>query len=399
MPDKAIDIIDEACSKTKMTKIGASIGEDIGSENSLKKRILEIKESKNLSSLIEVTEQEVQEIVSDWVGVPVKKLTSDDIGKLKKLEDALKKNIIGQDEAVMALAKAIKRSRVGIRDPKRPIASFLLTGPTGVGKTALVKTLAATVFDSETNLIRVDMSEYMEPHSVSKLIGAPPGYIGFSEGGQLTEKVRKKPYSIVLFDEIEKAHPDVYNMLLQILDEGRLTDAMGKVVNFKNTICIMTSNIGARNITDNKNLGFITKESKEEEYKKMKTQVMADINKHFNPEFLNRLDDIIVFNRLDKTSINKITRLMLKDVEKRAKLQGIKIKFEDSVVDYISKVGFDDKKGARPLKRAIQSKIEDKFADYVLDKKISTKDSIYVSFSENQEGIVMQKRIKTKTKV
>ena len=399
MPDKAIDIIDEACSKTKMTKIGASIGEDIGSENSLKKRILEIKESKNLSSLIEVTEQEVQEIVSDWVGVPVKKLTSDDIGKLKKLEDALKKNIIGQDEAVMALAKAIKRSRVGIRDPKRPIASFLLTGPTGVGKTALVKTLAATVFDSETNLIRVDMSEYMEPHSVSKLIGAPPGYIGFSEGGQLTEKVRKKPYSIVLFDEIEKAHPDVYNMLLQILDEGRLTDAMGKVVNFKNTICIMTSNIGARNITDNKNLGFITKESKEEEYKKMKTHVMADINKHFNPEFLNRLDDIIVFNRLDKTSINKITRLMLKDVEEKAKLQGLKMKFDDSVVDYISCVGYDNKKGARPLKRAIQSKIEDKFADYVLDKKISTKDSIYVSFSENQEGIVMQKRIKTKTKV
>jgi len=235
------------------------------------------------------------------------------------------------------------------------------------------------------------MSEYMESHSVSKLIGSPPGYVGFGEGGYLTEKVRRKPYSVILFDEIEKAHPDVYNLMLQILDDGRLTDSTGKIVDFKNTICIMTSNIGARSITDKKVMGFAGKESKEEEYSKMKEVVLAEVAKRFSPEFLNRLDDIIVFNKLDRISINKITRLMLKDVEMRAKLQGVKIKFEDSIVDYISDIGFDNKKGARPLRRAIQSKIEDKFADLIIDEKILPKENIIVYYSKEKDEVMIEK--------
>jgi len=235
------------------------------------------------------------------------------------------------------------------------------------------------------------MSEYMESHSVSKLIGSPPGYVGFGEGGYLTEKVRRKPYSVILFDEIEKAHPDVYNLMLQILDDGRLTDSTGKIVDFKNTICIMTSNIGARSITDKKVMGFAGKESKEEEYSKMKEVVLAEVAKRFSPELLNRLDDIIVFNKLDRISINKITRLMLKDVEMRAKLQGVKIKFEDSIVDYISDIGFDNKKGARPLRRAIQSKIEDKFADLIIDEKILPKENIIVYYSKEKDEVMIEK--------
>ena len=314
--------------------------------------------------------------------------------RLKNLENKLKKKIIGQDEAVVLLTKAIKRNRVGLRDPKRPIASFLLTGPTGVGKTEIVKALAVELFDDENSIIRVDMSEYMESHSASKLIGSPPGYVGFGEGGYLTEKVRRMPYSIVLFDEIEKAHTDIYNILLQILDDGRLTDSLGRTVDFKNTICIMTSNIGARNIVDNKSVGFVKEENKEDAYERMKNSVMEEVNKKFSPEFLNRLDDVIVFNKLDETSVKKITRLLLKDVESRAKLQGIKIKFEEDLVEYISKIGYDSKKGARPLKRAISRKIEDKFADYIIEQKIDMKDSIIVSFSKEKNDVVIKKKEK-----
>ena len=388
LPDKAIDIIDEACSKAKNIKTSKEKECVTDKLAEIKEKILEEKRVKKCTT---ITSKDIEEVVSRVVKIPVEKLSKDDMLKLKDLENKLKKRIIGQDEAVVTLAKAIKRNRVGLRDPKRPIASFLLTGPTGVGKTEIVKALAAELFDDENNIIRVDMSEYMESHSTSKLIGSPPGYVGFGEGGYLTEKVRRKPYSIVLFDEIEKAHTDVYNMLLQILDDGRLTDSQGRTVDFKNTICIMTSNLGARNIVESKSVGFVKEENKDEAYSKMKKAVMEEVNKKFSPEFLNRLDDVIVFNKLDEPSVKKITRLLLKDVESRAKLQGIKIKFEDNLIDYISKVGYDSKKGARPLKRAIQSKIEDKFADYIIEQKIDLKDSVIISFSENKNDVVITK--------
>ncbi len=391
LPDKAIDIIDEACSKAKYVKSKKQEADNKVEE--LKNKILKTKDEKRTISILS---KDVEEVVARMVKIPVEKIGKDDILRLKGLEEKLKKRVIGQDEAVTLLARAIKRSRVGLRDPKRPIASFLFTGPTGVGKTEIVKALAAELFDDENSIIRVDMSEYMESHSVSKLIGSPPGYVGFGEGGYLTEKVRRHPYSIVLFDEVEKAHIDVYNMLLQVLDDGRLTDAQGRTVDFKNTICIMTSNLGARNIVDNKSVGFVKEESSHEAYIKMKKAVMEEVNKNFSPEFLNRLDDVIVFNKLDEDCVKKITSLLLKDVEKRAKLQGVKIKFEQGVVDYITKIGYDAKKGARPLKRAIQSKIEDKFADYVIDQKITMEDSIIVSFSESKDEVIIKKKERSK---
>jgi len=394
LPDKAIDVIDEACSKVKYIRNEKQESKDVLEE--LKEKIQETKVAKKC---ITIEGKDIEEVVARITKIPVEKIGQDDMLKLKALETRLKKRVIGQDEAVEALSRAIKRNRVGLRDPKRPIASFLLTGPTGVGKTEIVKALATELFDDENNIIRVDMSEYMESHSTSKLIGSPPGYVGFGEGGYLTEKVRRKPYSIVLFDEIEKAHVDIYNILLQILDDGRLTDSQGRTVDFKNTICIMTSNLGARNIVENKSVGFVKEENKEEAYNKMKKEVMEEVNKKFSPEFLNRLDDVIVFNKLDETSVKKITKLLLKDVEQRAKLQGIKIKFEDNLVDYISKEGYDLKKGARPLKRAISRKIEDKFADYVIEQKIDMKDSILISFSESKNDVVIQKGKEKKVKL
>lgn len=391
LPDKAIDIIDETCSNVKYIKVKK--GKKQNEIELLKEKIINQKTTNNV---IKIMPKHVDEIVSNMVKIPVEKLSEDEMVRLKDLENKLKKRVIGQDEAVISLAKAIKRSRVGLRDPKRPIASFLLTGPTGVGKTEIVKALAVEVFGNENSIIRVDMSEYMESHSTSKLIGSPPGYIGFGEGGYLTEKVRRTPYSIVLFDEIEKAHVDVYNILLQILDEGRLTDSQGRTIDFKNTICIMTSNLGARSIIENKSVGFVKEKSKEEAYEKMKSAVMEEVNKRFSPEFLNRLDDVIVFNKLDESSVKKITKLLLKDVEQRAKLQGLKIKFEDDLVDYISKIGYDSQKGARPLKRAIQSKIEDKFADYIIEKKIDVKDNIIISFSKSKDAIVIKKKENSK---
>lgn len=389
LPDKAIDIIDEACSKAKYIK--RSILDSKDKVEQLKEQILDSKVNKKN---ITINSNDVEEVVSRMVKIPVEKLGKDDILRLKNLENKLKKKVIGQDEAVTLLAKAIKRNRVGLRDPKRPIASFLLTGPTGVGKTEIVKALAIELFDDADSIIRVDMSEYMEAHSISKLIGSPPGYIGFGEGGYLTEQVRRRPYSIVLFDEIEKAHTDIYNLLLQILDDGRLTDSNGKTVDFKNTICIMTSNLGARNIVENKVVGFAKDQTDAQAYEKMKQSVMEEVNKNFSPEFLNRLDDVIVFNKLDKASVKKITRLLLKDVENRAKEQGIKIKFEDSLVEYISNIGYDPKRGARPLKRVITSKIEDRFADYVIEQKIDVKDSIIMYFSKEKNAVQITKNDK-----
>lgn len=383
LPDKAIDVIDEACSKSK------SIVEKQNKEEFelLKEKILDIKKMEKVN--IKITKEDIEDVISRWVKVPVKELKKDDKLKLLNLEKVLKSKIIGQDEAIDALVHSIKRNMVGIRDEKRPIASFLFTGPTGVGKTQIVKMLAEELYSNE--VIRLDMSEYMEAHSISKLIGSPPGYIGFDDGGKLTNMVKRKPYSIILFDEIEKAHSDIYNVLLQILDEGRLTDSKGKTVDFKNTICIMTSNIGARSITENKKVGFTKDNTEDIEYLKMKDSVMKEVTKRFSPEFLNRLDDVIVFNKLNRISINKITRLMLKDVEKRAKLKGLKMKFTDSIVEYISNVGYDEKFGARPLRRAIQSKIEDTLADYILEDKINSKDSIVISFSKAKDKVVIEK--------
>ena len=390
LPDKAIDIIDEACSKVKYAHCDNKSKKKMEDIELIKSKILN---EKNKQKQITISEGDIEDVVAKITKVPVEKIQQDEMLKLRDLENKLKKRIVGQDEAITLLVKAIKRNRVGLRDPKRPIASFLLTGPTGVGKTGIVKALAEELFDDENAIIRVDMSEYMESHSTSKLIGSPPGYIGFGEGGYLTEKVRRNPYSIVLFDEIEKAHTDVYNILLQILDDGRLTDSQGRTVDFKNTICIMTSNLGARNIVESKSVGFVKQEeNKQEMYEKMKKEVMEQVNKKFSPEFLNRLDDVIVFNKLDKPSVKKITKILLKDVEQRAKTQGIKIKFEDDLIDYISKIGYDSKKGARPLKRAIQSKIEDKFADYIIEQKIDVKDDIIISFSKEKNDVIITRK-------
>lgn len=390
LPDKAIDVIDEACSSAKIKTISSNI---TNFSSDLESLLYEFKSEHLISKKaksITLTIEDICKVISNWTKIPISKLKTKEAERYRNIEKVLKEKIIGQNEAIEKISKAIIRGRVGLKDPKRPIGTFLFIGPTGVGKTELVKTLALELFDKSDSLIRLDMSEYVEPHSVAKLIGSPPGYVGFGEGGILTDKIKKKPYSIILFDEIEKAHSDVYNILLQILDDGRLTDSMGRTVDFKNTICIMTSNIGARNITESKNMGFVKAQTKQEEYEKMKASVMEEVNKKFSPEFLNRLDEIIVFNTLDETSVRKITRLLLKEVEDRVKTQGIKVQFEDSIVEYISKVGFDLKKGARPLKRAIQSKIENKFAEYVIDRKIDTRDSIVVSFSTKDNDIIIK---------
>lgn len=422
LPDKAIDLVDEACSKIKLktvtmpdsiTKVEKKINkiskekeEAIISqsfeeaaklrdeEKKLKEKLLKAKEDWNKEEKnkeAKVTEADICNVISGWTKIPVSKLTETETQKLKNLDNILKERVIGQDEAVESLARAIKRARVGLKDEKRPIGSFMLLGPTGVGKTELTKALAESLFGDENAMIRFDMSEYMEPHSISKLIGSPPGYVGYDEGGQLTEQVRRKPYSIVLFDEIEKAHPDVFNMLLQILDDGRLTDSNGRTVNFKNTVIIMTSNAGARNIVENHSIGFVTKEDSKKDYEKTKEQVMSELKKIFRPEFLNRLDEIIVFKKLSVESVEKITRLMLNDFEKRVDAKNMKLNISDDVIKYISKVGFDDVYGARPLRRAIQSKIEDKFAEAILDGKIKDGDKVGIDIKDDE---IIVKKIK-----
>ena len=402
LPDKAIDLIDEAASKVKMKtytkpdslkklddeieKLTREKEEAIATQNfekaanlrdkeKNKKKELEEKQEKwkntNNKKVSIVTAEDIANVIATWTGIPVNKITESENEKLKNLEENLHKRVIGQDEAVTAIAKAIRRGRVGLKDPNRPIGSFLFLGPTGVGKTELSKALAENLFGNENTMIRIDMSEFMEPHSVAKLIGSPPGYVGYDEGGQLTEKVRRKPYSVILFDEVEKAHPDVMNMLLQILEDGRLTDSQGRTVNFKNTVIIMTSNVGARLITDRNKLGFTNnqneKEKNKEDYEETKKEVMAELKKQFRPELLNRIDDIIVFHKLENKDIEKIIDLMLNQVSKRMKAQNIEIEISDEVKKVIAEKGVDNNYGARPLRRAIQSMLEDKIAEAILD--------------------------------
>lgn len=428
LPDKAIDLIDEASSKarlktytepdslkelqeeiekTKNEKEEAVLNQKFEKAAELRDAEKALREkfekeqskwkNKNTKSIVTITEENIAEVIANWTGIPAKKITEDENEKLKNLEKELHKRVIGQNEAVEAVSKAIRRSRVGLKDPKRPIGSFLFLGPTGVGKTELSKALAEVLFGDENAMIRLDMSEFMEPHSVSKLIGAPPGYVGFDDGGQLTEKIRRKPYSVILFDEIEKAHPDVMNMLLQILEDGRLTDSQGRTVNFKNTVIIMTSNLGARLITDRKQLGFAnqvatnktnenseseaknSKELKEnisqdknakKEYEEIKKEVMAELKKELRPEFINRIDEIIVFHKLNDNDINQIIDIMLKGVVNRLKEQKYEIEFEPDVKEMIAKEGIDKNFGARPLRRTIQNLIEDKLAEEILDGKL-----------------------------
>ena len=404
LPDKAIDLIDEASSKarlrtytepdslkelqekiekTKNEKEEAVLNQKFEKAAELRDTEKALRDkfekeqnkwkNKNTKSIVTITEENIAEVIANWTGIPAKKITEDENEKLKNLEKELHKRVIGQNEAVEAVSKAIRRGRVGLKDPKRPIGSFLFLGPTGVGKTELSKALAEVLFGDENAMIRLDMSEFMEPHSVSKLIGAPPGYVGFDDGGQLTEKIRRKPYSVVLFDEIEKAHPDVMNMLLQILEDGRLTDSQGRTVNFKNTVIIMTSNLGARLITDRKQLGFANKEGEadsKKEYEEIKKEVMAELKKELRPEFINRIDEIIVFHKLNDNDINQIIDIMLKEVVNRLKEQKYDVKFEPDVKEMIAKEGIDKNFGARPLRRTIQNLIEDKLAEEILDGKL-----------------------------
>ena len=401
LPDKAIDLIDEAASRARLKTYTEpdslkELEEEIANINKDKEEAVktqkfekaaklrdkekELKEkyekeqkkwqNKNNKSVTDITEENIAEVISSWTGIPAKKITEDENEKLKNLEKNLHERVIGQDEAVEAVAKAIRRGRVGLKDPKRPIGSFLFLGPTGVGKTELSKALAECLFGDESAMVRIDMSEYMEPHSVSKLIGSPPGYVGFDDGGQLTEKIRRKPYSVVLFDEIEKAHPDVMNMLLQILEDGRLTDSQGRTVNFKNTVIIMTSNIGARLITDKKSLGFSNNKeenTENKEYEETKKEVMEALKKELRPEFINRIDEIIVFHKLTDKEIDKIIDIMLKEVVNRLKEQKIEIELEPEVKKLIAKKGIDKNFGARPLRRTIQSVLEDRLAEEILD--------------------------------
>ncbi len=409
LPDKAIDLVDEAASRVRLRAYTAPDDlQDIENKiKSLEKEKAEavnnqdfehaaairdeekklrteledkkkIWQEKNEHKNGEVTSEDIAEIVSSWTGVPVVQLTQEESQRLLKLEDILHERIIGQNEAVTAVSKAIRRGRVGLKDPNRPVGSFIFLGPTGVGKTELCKALAQAMFGDENAMIRFDMSEFMEKHTVSKLIGSPPGYVGYDEGGQLTEMVRRKPYSVLLFDEIEKAHPDVFNMLLQILDEGRLTDSQGRHVNFRNTVIIMTSNVGARLITEKQtNLGFFGGEEKaDNDNAKIREAVLGELKKLFKPEFLNRVDDTIVFNKLTENDIQAIAKNLLKNLKKRLNDLDIKAEFDDSAVEAVAKAGFDEIYGARPLKRAIQSNIEDAISEKMLDGSIKSGDIV-----------------------
>ena len=331
-----------------------------------------------------VGEDEIADVVSGWTKIPVKKLTEGEAARLKKLEATLHKRVIGQEEAVSAVAKAVRRGRVGLKDPKRPIGSFLFLGPTGVGKTEISKALAEAVFGQEQAMIRVDMSEYMEKHSVSKMIGSPPGYVGHEDGGQLSEKVRRNPYAVILFDEIEKAHPDVFNILLQVLDDGHITDSQGRKVDFKNTIIIMTSNAGAQAIVEPKKLGFASGNDEKQNYERMKGSVMEEVRRIFKPEFLNRIDETIVFRALNKDDMKQIVGLMTKELAKRCETQlGITLVVRDAAKQYIVDKAYDPKYGARPLRRKIQDEIEDPLAEKLLDGSIRRGDEVIVTTKKN----------------
>ena len=416
LPDKAIDLIDEASSKLRLTvytepeeikKLEAEIkkledqkeeaikaeayekaGEIKKKQQKKQEKIEKIREKwekeKNSRKLV-VGENEIADIVSDWTKIPVRKLAEEESERLLKLESILHERVVGQEEAVSAVARAIRRGRVGLKDPKRPIGSFLFLGPTGVGKTELSKALSEAMFGTENAMIRVDMSEYMEKHSVSKMIGSPPGYVGYEEGGQLSEKVRRNPYSVILFDEIEKAHPDVFNILLQILDDGHITDAQGRKVDFKNTILIMTSNAGAENIISPKRLGFSSESGEKADYAFMKERVMEEVRRMFKPEFLNRIDEILVFHPLTKENIKTIAGILLRGIEKRTKDQlGMTLTITDDAIDFLADKGYDSKYGARPLRRTIQTQIEDQLSEKILEGTIRKKTEVRIEKDGDQ---------------
>ncbi len=416
LPDKAIDLMDEAASRKQlrgyqafgqMEKLQQKLEQmqqekeewivrgdferasELQSEQQQYEKELQKEqkkqEKKHFGKKMTVTEEDVADVVAVWTKIPVSRLTEKESARLLKLEDTLHKRVVGQDEAVTAVAKAIKRGRVGLKDPKRPIGSFLFLGPTGVGKTELSKVLAETVFGSENAMIRVDMSEYMEKHSVSRLVGSPPGYVGYEEGGQLSEKVRRNPYAVLLFDEIEKAHPDVFNILLQVLDDGHITDSQGRQVDFKNTILIMTSNAGAQSIIAPKKLGFASLDDEKHNYEYMKGSVMEEVRRMFKPEFLNRIDETIVFHALNRENIAKIAEILLGQFAKRCKEQmDITLKVSPAARELIAKAGYDEKYGARPLKRAIQTKVEDALAQEILEGKVKAGDKVLLGISKEE---------------
>ena len=424
LPDKAIDVMDEACSKvslkgykvpenltaleTSFKELAGQKEESIRSGNfaeasliqkeqdEVRRKLDAVKkrfEKKNASAHPHVTEDDIAEVVSAWTKVPVQKLAESDADRLKKLESVLHKRVIGQEEAVSAVARAVKRGRVGLKDPKRPIGSFLFLGPTGVGKTELSKALAEALFGNEESMIRVDMSEYMEKHSVAKMIGAPPGYVGHEEGGQLSDQVRTHPYSVVLFDEIEKAHPDVFNILLQVLDDGHITDSQGRKVDFSNTVIIMTSNAGAKAIVEPKKLGFAAKEDPAGDYKRMKQNVMDEVRMIFRPEFLNRIDEIIVFHSLDKSHLRKIVSLMCREFTKRLEDQlGIHLTLRESAKNLLAEKGTDSKYGARPLRRALQTELEDRMAEAILNGEVKPGDHVEAGTSKKEIRFIVNEK-------
>ncbi len=416
LPDKAIDVIDEASSKVRLSTFTAppDINEmekqiadlEVEKETSIKdeayERAGEIKKKQNeiadklreakmdweaKSSMADqvVGEDEVASIIAGWTGIPIQKLTEEEGVRLKNLENVLHERVVGQNDAIVALSKAIRRGRVGLKDPKRPIGSFLFLGPTGVGKTELTKALSEALFGDENALIRVDMSEYMEKHSVSKLIGSPPGYVGYDEGGQLSEKIRRKPYSVLLFDEVEKAHPDVFNVLLQVLDDGHITDAQGRRIDFKNTVIIMTSNAGARNIVAPKKLGFASQVDADANYTDMRKNVMDEVKKLFRPEFINRIDETIVFHALTKENIREIVGILFKQLSTRMdKNMGITVDLDEAARDHLAEEGYDEVYGARPLKRAIQQQVEDQLAEHILDGKVKEGDAVMIGLADGK---------------
>ena len=423
LPDKAIDVMDEACSRVSLkgykvpdnlTALGETVKElaaqkeeavrkgDFAEASLIQKEQEQAEEKlagvkkrfrkKTASAKPEVTEEDIAEVVSAWTKVPVQKLAESDADRLKKLESVLHKRVVGQEEAVSAVARAVRRGRVGLKDPRRPIGSFLFLGPTGVGKTELSKALAEALFGSEGSMIRVDMSEYMEKHSVAKMIGSPPGYVGHEEGGQLSDQVRTHPYSVILFDEIEKAHPDVFNILLQVLDDGHITDSQGRKVDFSNTVIIMTSNAGAKAIVDPKKLGFAVKEDPADDYKRMKQNVMDEVKQIFRPEFLNRIDEIIVFHALDKTHMKKIVTLMCRDLAKRlAEQMDIRLTLRESAKALIVEKGTDAKYGARPLRRALQTELEDKLAEAILNGEVKPGDHVEAGTVKKEIRFIVRK--------
>ncbi|MFO7263038.1 MAG: ATP-dependent Clp protease ATP-binding subunit ClpC [Bacillaceae bacterium G1] len=424
LPDKAIDLIDEAASRVRLRSYTVppnlkELEQQVEAVRKEKEAAVQSQEFEKAAALrdkeqrlreeleetkakwkeqqgqtdSEVTGDDIAEIVASWTGIPVKKLAEEESERLLNMENILHQRVIGQDEAVKAVARAIRRSRAGLKDPKRPIGSFIFLGPTGVGKTELARALAEALFGDEDAMVRIDMSEYMEKHSTSRLVGAPPGYVGYEEGGQLTEKVRRRPYSVVLLDEIEKAHPEVFNILLQVLEDGRLTDSKGRTVDFRNTVIIMTSNVGAETIRSSKKLGFTV--GTQQEYENMRDRVMAELRKTFRPEFLNRIDEVIVFHALEETHIRQIASLMAKELQKRLKEQDMDFELTDAALDYLVKEGFDPIYGARPLRRAIQKNIEDKLSEEILKGTIQKGDKVIIDVQDGK--LVVQKTAASQT--